>query len=245
MAMKPNFVRKKKRQRSGAAFWNSEYENPEHLALSEAPGEDFLKFTRWLKRSKWAPLLTPPTTALDFGCGNGRHLIYLAETFGLLGHGFDSAAIAISAAKRRAAELPLSFTTRSIAGDYNLPDQSAGLALDMMTSHYLLAAERTHLRNEIYRLLRPGGFLFMKTFLRDEDIHTERLITEHPGPEPGSYIHPVIGVHEYVYDEATLVAFLQERFVIHKIYRSHQHRFHGKARKRRTITIYAQKDPYT
>jgi SAM-dependent methyltransferase len=245
MAVKPNFTRKKKRQRSGMAFWDSEYRNPEHLALSTEPGEDFLKFTRWLGRGAFAHVLSPGHTALDFGCGNGRHLLYLASTFGLQGAGFDSSATAIRSATQAAAGLPLSFTTRSIAGTYpTLTNDSTHLCFDLMASHYLNSTERLVLRDEIFRLLVPGGFFLMKTFLRDDDLHSERLIKEHPGPEPSSYIHPVIGVPEYVYTEAVLTAFLQEKFIIHKVYRSHQHRFHGRARKRRTITIYAQKDPF-
>lgn len=113
-----------------------------------------------------------------------------------------------------------------------------------MTSHFLNKADRTNLRNEIFRTLEPGGLLFMKTFLKDEDLHTKRLLSERPGTEPGSYIHPVMGVAEYVYSEEELVTFLAEKFIVHKIYRSHQHSFHGQARKRRTITIYAEKDRF-
>jgi hypothetical protein len=51
-----------------------------------------------------------------------------------------------------------------------------------------------------------------------------------------------MGVPEYVYSEAALVSFLQERFIVHKIYRSHKHTSKGRARKRRTISIYAEKD---
>ena len=112
----------------------------------------------------------------------------------------------------------------------------------MMTSHFLDKAGREHLRDELFRVLAPGGFLFMKTFLKDKDLHTERLLKEHPGAEAGSYIHPVMGVPEYVYSEEELVAFLGEKFIIHKVYRSHKHAFRGRARKRRTISIYAEKD---
>ena len=111
-----------------------------------------------------------------------------------------------------------------------------------MTSHFLDKEGRTNLRDELYRTLKPGGFLFMKTFLKDKDLHTKRLIEERPGPEEGSYIHPVMGVAEYVYSEEELVEFLSEKFIVRKIYRSHKHAFKGRARKRRTISIYAEKD---
>ena len=113
----------------------------------------------------------------------------------------------------------------------------------MMASHFLNEAEREYLRDEIYRVLKPGGWLFMKTFLADKDRHTTRLLKAFGAEETGTYIHPVIGVAEHVYHEDELIDFLRPKFTLHKIYRSHKHTIQGKAGKRRTISIYAQKDP--
>ncbi len=245
MAKRP-FIRKQKRRRHGTAFWDREYAGGgEHLALSDEESEDLAKFTRWLGRQKAELPLGRDTRVLDLGSGNGRNLVFLAREFGVSGIGYDSSTAAVAEARRMADGLPLSFEARSIAGAIDLPDGSQDLALDMMTSHFLKAGERAFLRDEIHRLLRPGGWLFMKTFLRDDDLHTERLLKDHPADEPGSYIHPVIGVYEHAYGEEELLAFLGERFVVHKVYRSHKHRSHGKARKRRTVSVYAQKDPYS
>lgn len=242
---KRTFIKKKKRQRHGVAFWDSEYASGgEHLALSSDESEDLAKFTRWLSRQKGDITVGHKTRVLDLGAGNGRNLVFLAKEFGVHGIGYDISNSAIAEAKRASQNLMLKYEVRSIAGPVELPDSSQDLVLDMMTSHFLKAEERTFLRDEVHRLLRPGGWLFMKTFLRDEDLHTERLLREFPADEPGSYIHPVIGVSEHSYEEEELLEFLGERFIIHKIYRSHKHRSHGKARKRRTISVYAQKDPF-
>ncbi len=237
-------VKNQKRKRHGTAFWDNEYTNAEHLALSENESEDLAKFTRWLLRQHDTEHLSKTNSAVDLGCGNGRNLIFLARQFGVSGVGYDSSSAAIKEAKRLAEGLPLSFDTRSIAEIIPLPDDSQSLALDMMSSHFLPHEARIQLRDEIFRVLRPGGFLFMKTFLRDEDLHTERLIKERPGKEDGTYIHPIIGVAEHAYFEEELVDFLSERFIVRKTYASHKHRSKGKARKRRTISIYAEKDPF-
>ncbi len=244
MPFKPNFTHKKKRKQHGATFWDAEYKNPSHLKLSTNPSADLEKFTRWLIREKHTDCLSPSASVLDVGCGNGRNLIYLSRTFGTPGVGYDISRSAIAEANLASQGLPLQYTARSIAGPLKLPDTSQDLVLDMMTSHFLTSAEREQLRDEIFRVLKPGGFLFMKTFLKDADLHSKRLLEEHPGQELGTYIHPIMGVPEYVYDEAGLVDFLREQFTIHKIYRSHKHAFRGQARKRRTITIYAEKSPY-
>lgn len=235
---------KKKRIKHGTAFWDSEYKNPEHLKLSEEAGGDLMKFCRWLERRSKMTLLNATNSVIDLGCGNGRNIIYLADNYGMHGVGYDSSSAAIAEAKRLAEGRNINFTVRSMAGPLEVPDESQTLALDMMSSHFLKTGERKLLRDEIYRCLKPGGFLFMKTFLKDGDLHTKRLIEERPGSEPGSYIHPVIGVEEYVYGEEELVEFLSEKFIVHKTYASHKHVSKGKAWKRRTISVYAEKDPY-
>lgn len=235
------FIRKQKPKRHGVNFWDREYTNPEHLALSTEPSEDFLKFTRFLERHH-PHLLAEDETALDLGCGNGRQLVFLLKKYGLQVIGYDTSRAAITQANALCEHSPkATLTVRSINEQIPLPDESCGLVLDMMTSHFLNATARTRLRQEIYRLLKPGGILMMKTFLWDEDLHSQRLCREHPGPEPYSYIHPVMGVPEYVYSEERLLEYLGEEFTIERIYRSHKHKYKGRARKRRTITVYAQK----
>lgn len=237
-------VKNHKRSRHGTAFWDQEYTKAEHLALSTDASEDLEKFTRWLERQTKRTLLNPLSSTVDFGCGNGRNMLYLAQKFGMRGIGYDSSDAAIKEAQRLGEGLPLFYQTRSIVGTFDIADHTQTLALDMMSSHFLKEPERVLLRDEIHRVLKPGGYLFMKTFLRDGDLHTKRLIAEQPGEEEHSYIHPVIGVQEYVYSEEDLYAFLSEKFIVKKMYPSHKHVSRGKALKRRTIAVYAEKDPY-
>ncbi|MCA9361385.1 class I SAM-dependent methyltransferase [Candidatus Kaiserbacteria bacterium] len=237
-------VKNHKRKIHGNSFWDQEYTKATHLALSTEPSEDLEKFTRWLIRQNGKTLLNLHSSVIDLGCGNGRNLIYLAKTFGNKGIGYDSSAAAIKQAKLNSEGLNLDYLARSISGALNVEENTQSLALDMMSSHFLNKEDRTFLRDEIYRILKPGGFLFFKTFLRDGDLHTKRLIEDNPADEEGAYIHPVIGVAEYTYGEEELIDFLSEKFLIHKTYSSHQHRSKGKARKRRTISVYAEKDPF-
>jgi len=237
--------KKAKNTRHGTAFWDQEYSQAEHLALSTNPSADLEKFTRWLERDTKRTVLNATNSVYDAGCGNGRNLLFLAVSYGMHGVGYDSSSAAIKEAKRLAEGYHLTYEVRTMAGDISLPDESQTLTLDMMSSHFLNVTERTHLRDELHRILKPGGYFFMKTFVSDEDLHTARLLKESPGKEAGTYIHPIIGVAEYVYSEAELTDFLSEKFIVHKVYLSHKHRSKGRGRKRRTISVYAQKDPYT
>ncbi len=244
MAKRP-FIRKQKKKTHGTTFWDSEYKNADHLKLSTDHSEDLEKFTRYIIRAKRGDVLAMDASVLDVGCGNGRNLIFLAREYGLKGVGYDISAQAIEQAKQASVDFDLTYEARSIAGLLTIPDNSQSLVLDMMTSHFLNKKEREFLRDEIFRVLLPGGFLFMKTFLADEDLHTRRLLRDFPGKETGAYVHPVIGVDEYVYSLEALTAFLSEKFIVHKIYKSHRHVLKGKARKRRTVSIYVEKDYQT
>ncbi len=234
-------MKQRRGENQDKTFWNKEYQRGEHLALSTRESEDLIKFTLWLKREYGGDFLNPSDSVLDLGCGNGRNLIYLAQTFGVRGVGYDISAEAIAQAKEQSGKLPLEYSVCSVMDPLPLPDESQTLVLDMMVSHFLSNEERAHLRSEIARVLKPGGWLFLKTFLLDEDRHAERFLREHPGKEAGSYIHPVFGVTEHVFTEKELTEMLGSLFIVHKKVRSHRHLKDGRAFKRRSISVYAQK----
>jgi SAM-dependent methyltransferase len=222
-------------------FWNKEYRSSEHLALSDEPAEDLEKFCRWAERNYGRRFLNPLARALDLGCGNGRNLIFLAQTYGMRGVGYDISSEAIKLASRASKDLPIIYTARSIEGTIELADSSIDIVLDMMTSHFLKEKERELLRKEVLRVLKPGGWLFFKSFLADQDLHVRRLLKESPADEKDSYIHPKFGVYEHVWTEESLHEFFSPFFAIEKIERSHKHMKGGKAFKRRTVVAYLQK----
>lgn len=230
-----------KKKRGGKEFWNAEYKEAGHLALSTNQSEDLEKFVRWLVREEGHSLLNVTSSMLDLGCGNGRNIHWLAEEFGMHGIGYDISEEAVKQAARRAeaAHLPLTFAARSIGKPIPLPDESQTFVLDMMTSHFLKADERLALIQEIHRILRPGGYFYYKTFLLDEDKNAARMILENPTDEENTYIHPKIGAAEHVSTEEEIEELYGKYFTIHKISKSHRHR--GKYAKRRSISVYMQK----
>ena len=234
-------MRRKRFTGKGQTFWDKEYKTGKHLALSDNPSEDLIKFTRWLERQHKEQYLNLFTFVLDLGCGNGRNLVYLARTFGMKGIGYDTSDEAIAQAKIASEGLPIEYQTRSITDPLPLADQSQTLILDMMTSHFLKADDRKNLLTEIARVLKPGGWLFFKTFLRDEDEHAERLLRKNPAEEAGSYIHPKIGIAEHVFSEIEIENVLSNQFAIQKITKSHGHLRRNQPFKRRSISVYAHK----
>jgi SAM-dependent methyltransferase len=158
------------------------------------------------------------------------------------GLGIDISGVAIEQAIKETGDLPINYEVTSITDALPVESNSANIVLDMMTSHFLRKAEREALREEILRVLRPGGWLFFKSFLADEDIHTRRLLREHPADEEGAYIHPEMGVYEYVWTQEAVEEFFAGDFELHKFNKSHRHILKkGKPGKRRTFSAYLQK----
>lgn len=227
----------KEKGKHGEKFWNKEYKSSKHLALSDKPAKDMLKFLRFVERLEGKKNLNAMGVVLDLGCGNGRNIIHVSKTYSMSGTGFDISEKAISEAKKASTGLPLQYEVRSIHEPLPFSDNSITLVLDMMTSHFLNKAERKAMQKEIYRVLKPGGWLFLKTFLRTDDSHAERLLRENPGDEEGSYIHPEIGVAEHVFTEKEIREELEEEFfVIHKLSKSHN------PSKRRSMSLYVSKE---
>ncbi len=232
-----------RRKRVGQQFWNNEYKKNAAFSLSHEPSEDLVKFTKFLERDFGRKYLNPLCQAVDLGCGNGRNLVFLSEMFGMKGYGVDTSNAAIAQARLHTEhkKLPLTFSVGSITDPLPLKDSSQTIVVDAMVSHVLKTPEREHMLSEVVRVLRPDGWYFFKTFLLDEDLNAERMLREHPGSEPHSYIHPEIGVEEHVFTTDEVMELLEPYFTIHKIHKSHNHMRQGKAYKRRSITVYAQK----
>lgn len=222
-------------------FWDKEYKTGEHLQLSDEPAEDLEKFCRFLERNYGKKFLNVTTQALDLGSGNGRNLIYLAQTYGMRGTGYDISSEGVKQAEKASEGLLIKYTVRSIEGTLDMKDSSVDIVLDMMTSHFLKEKERQQLLDEVLRVLKPGGWLFYKSFLADQDMHVRRLLKEHPADEPDAYIHPELGVYEHVWTEESIHEFFAPYFDIHKVERSHKHIRDGKAWKRRTVALYLEK----
>lgn len=234
-------MKKRKNRRNDRKFWNKEYKEVKHLSLSNSPSEDLLKFIRWLGRKRPPAQFDHSDNVIDVGCGNGRNLVYLSKTFGVKGVGIDISKEAVAQAKDMSNGLSLEYRCQSIADPLFLESESCSLALDMMASHVLKEEGRDRLLKEIVRVLKPGGWFFFKTFLLDEDRHAERLLRESPAGEEGTYIHPKSGTPEHVFTEEEIEKMFEPYFIIHKISKSHRHILRGKAFKRRSISVYAEK----
>jgi SAM-dependent methyltransferase len=230
-------------------FWNKEYgegENGEHFKLSVEPGKDFVKFVAWLEKMDGKGAVSRETFWLDAGCGNGRHGLFLYDTYGAGGLGYDLSSEAISQARERSKVLKISkkiasnadFEVLNINQPIPLPDDSVDIIVDAMASHVLHDFEHEKFMEECLRVLRYKGYIFLKTFLADEDDYARDLVKKFGTGEEGGYMHPKINIFERVLSEKRLSEIYSKNFQVEKIERSHFHREKGK---RRYILMYLRK----
>jgi ubiquinone/menaquinone biosynthesis C-methylase UbiE len=230
------------KQLTGKAFWDAEYETHEHFALSDEASEELKKFTRFVEREHNG--FPKHWNVIDAGCGNGRNLIWLGSEFAAQGLGYDFSSTAIELANKNAAAKRLnhlSFIVHRLEEPIPTPNDSADLVIDLMSSHVLNAKHRDQFFNEVSRVLMPGGWFVLKTFLLDEDQNAARMLKDYPTDEPGTYLHPRLGIREHVYSIDELKETLSPLFQIEKIQKSHAHMMRGKPNKRRFVVLYLTK----
>lgn len=226
-------------------FWNKEYKEPGYFALSDEASGELPKFCRWLPHEFGNDYFDQKISVLDAGCGNGRNLLWMNEDYGVRGFGYDISEEAIKQANAQKEKQKygdrLTFAVRSLAEPIPLPDESVDIVLDMMASHFLRDDERKKFFAEVYRVLKPSGILFFKSFYAPGDTHAKKLIADEGAGEKNAYIHPKMKVYEYVWDDASLAETFGEQFIVKGKFASHRHNVKGKPNKRRSITCYFEK----
>ena len=102
-------------------------------------------------------------TVVDYGCGPGHYTIPLAEVVGPKRqvYAVEIQPLALETIKKKAAQKSLGNITPVLVDSYNtgIPDASADVVLLIDAFHMI--SDRNALLQEICRLLKPDGFLFM------------------------------------------------------------------------------------
>lgn len=144
---------------------------------------------------------------LDAGSGTGRNAYYLSE-LGAEVTGIEISDTAIEIAKQRAAEARLNITylKQDMAKDLPFENESLDLILDVTSSNSLGEEGRAHFLRESARVLRRGGFIFLKTLCKDGDENAKYLLKHSPGKGYDTYYMKELDLYERVFSREDLIA---------------------------------------
>ncbi len=194
--------------------WEKEYQNPRLVTGSHEPQTSVKDFLRWLRREQKLPLEN--IRAIDLGCGNGKNSNYIAGLdFGNSVVGIDISETALKQARFRAHELAeqekigatqATFEHRSIGEALPFADHSFDVALDVTSSNSLSEKERTLYVSEVHRILKMGGYFFVRALCKDGDKNAAALLVSNPGRENDTYILPEMNLSERVFTREDFIA---------------------------------------
>ena len=195
---------------SAQNVWDQEYSDPIFTSFERKPHQVVKDFLKYLRRTEKVDLENK--TLLDVGCGIGKDVEYAIDNCGMQGMGCDVSPIAITEAKKFVPSGK--FFVHDLAQKLSIESDSVDCALMVMVIHTLNQTERQACLSEIARVLKPGGYFFLKTLALPGDQHAKYLIKTFPGDEPNSFIHPDLHISEYVHSLEAIKTELGQYFEI-------------------------------
>lgn len=217
--------------------WEKEYRNPKLITNSDEPQLDFKHFVKWLRKTQHVDL--EGLRVLDLGSGTGKNSFFLAER-GSIVSGVELSPAAVSIAEQRAKErqLDVEFILGDIGKKLPFEKNSFDVIIDVVSSNSLNEAEREVYIKEVKRVLRPGGYIFVKALCKDGDKNAENLLRQFPGKEKDTYVMPGIGIIERVFSRQDLEKLYNDFEILHFELKFSHTKFQGLAYKRAFWLLY-------
>jgi SAM-dependent methyltransferase len=162
---------------------------------------------------------------LDVGCGTGRHVIYFAEK-GFEVFGFDASQETVERARLLLAEKKLHANLRTwdMRNPFPYGNESFHAAIAARVIHHTYASEIMKILEEINRVLKPNGLLFLQV----PSYEAETTDADMPWVEPGTLIGrwgPEKGVPHHFFRKNELLNLLSG-YAIEQIHADTEH-YHG------------------
>ena len=108
--------------------------------------------------------MVPPGTVLDVGCGTGENAIFYAQNkFAVSGVDFSEEAIEQARSKAKDRNVRVDFRVGNALG-MNFKANTFDYVIDSGLFHTFDDTQRPKFRDEIARVLKPGGVYFMMCF---------------------------------------------------------------------------------
>lgn len=221
--------------------WDREYRNSKLLTKDNKPQSDVVKFVKWLTKEQRVSIEN--SCVLDLGSGAGRNSFYFAEMGAkVTGLEISKTAVNISIDNAKDAGLDVTYIKQSIGDKFPVEDGSVDITLDVTSSNSLTEAEREVYLLETNRVLKNGGYFFVKALCKDGDENAKFLVKNHPGKEKDTYIMPELGVTERVWTKEDFVSTYKKYFkIINMEKKTSYSRMNNRSYKRNFWIAYIQK----
>ena len=194
-------------------IWDKEYRNPKLVTKGDKPQADVLRFLKFLKKEM--KFRIEEKNVLDLGCGTGRNSNYLAD-IGNTTIGIEISSTALALAKARAKEMGVVVDYRlgDIGMEYGIDGNSIDVILDITASNSLDEKGREIYLKEMQRVLKTGGYIFVRALCKDGNKNVKALLKDSPGKEKDTYILKEIGLAERVFSREDITALYGKYFKI-------------------------------
>jgi SAM-dependent methyltransferase len=193
--------------------WEKEYRHPLFVTKNEGPQADTLRFLKFLKKEE--KYKVEGRTILDLGCGTGRNANYLAEHENNV-IGIEISKTALELARNRAHQqgLVVDYRLGDIGEPLNVADSTIDIVLDVTSSNSLNEEGRSIYLREVDRVLRIGGYFFVRALCKDGNKNVKNLLKQSPGKEYDTYIIKEIGLTERVFSKDDFIKMYSRYFKI-------------------------------
>lgn len=193
--------------------WEKEYRNPKLVTKNAGPQADTLRFLKFLKKEQ--KYTVTGKIILDLGCGTGRNANYLAENDNtVIGIEISKTAIEIAKARAKESRVAVEYRVGDIGVPYEIEDASIDIILDVTSSNSLDDKGRDIYLNECVRVLRDGGYMFVRALCKDGNKNVKNLLKSSPGKEYDTYIIKEINLTERVFSKEDFIALYGRFFKI-------------------------------
>lgn len=223
------------------SVWDKEYKNSKLLVKENIPSADVVRFVKFLKKESFD---IEGSQILDLGSGMGRNSFYFAD-LGAKVVGLEISQFAINLAKTYMSKtvFDIDYKKQSIGEKFPLEDDSVDIVLDVTSSNSLNEGEREVYLAETSRVLKKGGYFFVKALCKDADDNAKYLLKNFPGAEKDTYIMPELGVTERVWSKEDFIKTYEKYFsIVHMEKKTSYSRMNNRVYKRNFWVIYLKKN---